>query len=228
MNTSDKIYLPRRRLFPGRIGDVPRDGLSMWHDYTQNRGSTAQDLSGTGNDGNDNSGTIAGTPKLPFFDGVDDKITVANHASLQFGTGDFAIHVWQSSQLFEGTLVAKDDVVAADEWAFAIGTALIFVDETVLVLSGSSTLLNKGLFFCSYIRVGGLVKLYVNARIEDGPSASTTEYDSGDDMIIGNDASNHWFRGFIYQVYIYKKTYLSFQDAEQDMNIIYGRGLNQL
>ncbi|KKM22119.1 hypothetical protein LCGC14_1628520, partial [marine sediment metagenome] len=223
MNTSDRIYLPRRRVYPSRVGDVPRDGLSMWHDYTQNRGATAQDLSGIGNDGNDNAGTIAGTPKLPLFDGADDAITVANHASLQFGTGDFAIHVWTEapSSGTIRTLVSKDDRGFADKWAFylegASGGMVVFENETTTFTS-TTPIDNTGRYLCSVIRKDSVLNIYVNARLESS-AADIDDYSGADDLLIGSQAGDvELFIGFLYQVYIYKKTFLNFQDAEQDMN----------
>jgi hypothetical protein len=76
---------------------TPPANMTAWWPLDETSGATANDLAGVPNNGTLVNGPthIAGmVGGALHFDGVDDHVTVADHAELNFGTGDLSIDAW--------------------------------------------------------------------------------------------------------------------------------------
>jgi hypothetical protein len=76
---------------------TPPANMTAWWPFDEPSGTTANDLAGVPNNGTLVNGPthIAGMVGGALrFDGVNDHVTVADHAELNFGTGDLSIDAW--------------------------------------------------------------------------------------------------------------------------------------
>lgn len=119
------------------------------------------------------------------FDGTDDYLEVADHASLDFGTGDFTIDLWVNIEDFANspsgnyyhTLVSKGDYTQAGEWELAIlyntdwvgyDTILTFYVGSSLQWQDISTLSADTWYHIAIVRASGVITYYI-----DGVSKGT-------------------------------------------------------
>lgn len=119
------------------------------------------------------------------FDGADDYLEIADHASLDFGTGDFTIDLWFNIDEFADTpsgnyyhtLVSKGDYSQAGEWELAIqyntgwegyDTLISFHLGASYQLQDISTLTADTWYHLALVRSSGVITYYI-----DGVSQGT-------------------------------------------------------
>lgn len=157
-------------------------------------GTNTHDKSGLGN-----NGVIVGClwqdgllGDCCWFDGIDDTITVAHNASLNFGTGAFSIMFWFKAH---DALAAYGILNKASAWNHGIDF-LLPVDMTVQckygdginirTLTGADHAFNDGSWYhITVTRDGsGNAKLYANAVVDD-TQIGAEDVDVANDLILG-------------------------------------------
>ncbi len=96
LNVHDK-YNKMNIINPYRFEEVDNSGEVGNYNFNETEGTTLFDNSGLGNNGSNSGALINQTGKLDkcySFDGLNDKVDIADNLSLQFGTGNFTVAFW--------------------------------------------------------------------------------------------------------------------------------------
>ena len=158
--------------------------LRLFHDYRQGH---CQDLSGTGNHGTPTAGCIWNGNEGLFISGTN-KVTVANHASIQLTTGTWVIHTAEiKQQITNNALYYKDNAVNYELAIYTTATQLgIYASGGSLI----NAVLNHNRMVSMGIVSPGFPSFYLNGIFVGlgGSSRTITLY--AYDAIIGSNSSS--------------------------------------
>jgi len=114
-----------------RIGWQPDANTVLWLPGYEGAGSLIRDYSGKGNHGTIYGATWVRSDKGLWVldcDGTDDFVSIANTASLQFGTSDFSVEFWvylgHNGVGYQGDLIGMYDAASSNNsWGFAFSAS---------------------------------------------------------------------------------------------------------
>jgi uncharacterized repeat protein (TIGR01451 family) len=90
---------------------TPPANMTAWWPLDETSGTTAADIAGFPNNGTHVNGPTPTPGKVGGalrFDGVDDHVSVLDHAELDVGTGNFTLDAWVRTQASSGVVVLVD------------------------------------------------------------------------------------------------------------------------
>jgi uncharacterized repeat protein (TIGR01451 family) len=90
---------------------TPPANMTAWWPLDETSGTTAADIAGFPNNGTHVNGPTPTPGKVGGalrFDGVDDHVSVSDHAELDVGTGNFTLDAWVRTQASSGVVVLVD------------------------------------------------------------------------------------------------------------------------
>lgn len=136
-----------------------------------------------------------------YFDGTGDYLTVADSATIRFGTGAFTIQGWvyRNAAGATHTIAAKGG--ASTGWVLQItSTNVLRFTDTTTNIDTTTTIPASTWTHVAVVRTGtganGL-KLYINA-VDSATGTSSTDFNQTDALNIGADRSNaNAFNGYI-------------------------------
>jgi len=197
------------------------------------------DLTGAGWDMGANLGNAAGASfsgGARAFDGVDDYVSVANHADLIFGTGDFQVHAFiKSSPAATGAIVGKGAYAGAGTgWTlklFSTGRVQFrALDYGIYMYSDAPPTQpdygDGALHMISVIRsaADATTRLYGDAvQLKEDAGAPGDDISDTDPLTIGQANGGEFLVGDVHLVVIGTAT-KTFAQAEADMKAIYEQG----
>jgi hypothetical protein len=136
-----------------------------------------------------------------YFDGTGDYLTVADSATIRFGTGAFTIQGWvyRNAAGATHTIAAKGGASTGWVWQITSTNVLRFTDTTTNI-DTTTTIPASTWTHVAVVRTGtganGL-KLYINA-VDSATGTSSTDFNQTDALNIGADRSNaNAFNGYI-------------------------------
>lgn len=190
-----------------------------------NTDTNVADASGNGHAGiaSANTSTLTAVGKLgdafDFVQASSHKVTVSDHADLNFGTGDFTVSLWAVIDGYNSlgdswnALISKGDIVSgpAAFWGIFLDSSnkVHFIAEG----SGDSTwvisddaLNDTEWHHIVAVRSDGTLYLYIDGVLQADTGASSYDIDNASDLIIAGDAgSSRYFDGKIDDVKIYDR-----------------------
>jgi hypothetical protein len=127
------------------------------------------------------------------FDGTGDRVSVANNAALDFGTGDFTVECWVRSiaaltsySLQFAHICGKGNGVAGGTYALTFyQSKIVFFSNISLAKSSTSTLTNNTWYHFAICRSGSTLKLFVDG-MEEYSGTDTTNYTSSQSFNAGD------------------------------------------
>ena len=126
------------------------------------------------------------------FDGSGDRVSVANNAALDFGTGDFTVECWVNSAAILTSYLAqyahicgKGNGVAAATYALGFYQRKIAWAAQNVVFQGATNLTNNTWYHFAACRSGSALKLFVNGAQEHS-GTDTTNYTSSQSFNAGD------------------------------------------
>jgi hypothetical protein len=127
------------------------------------------------------------------FDGTGDRVSVANNAALDFGTGDFTVECWVRSiaaltsySVQFAHICGKGNGVVIGTYALAFYQSKItFFSNQSLVKLGTSILTNNTWYHFATCRSGSTLKLFVDG-MEEYSGTDTTNYTSSQSFNAGD------------------------------------------
>ena len=127
------------------------------------------------------------------FDGTGDRVSVANNAALDFGTGDFTVECWVRSiaaltsySLEFAHICGKGNGVAGGTYALGFyQSKILFFSNASLAKLGTSTLTNNTWYHFAACRSGSTLKLFVDG-MEEYSGTDTTNYTSSQSFNAGD------------------------------------------
>jgi hypothetical protein len=129
-------------------------------------------------------------------------LSVADSASLRFGSGNFTIEAWVFRTASGAThTIACKGASTPTGWVLQISSAdkLVFIDTSTSI-TGSTSLAANTWYYVAVVRAGtgaSQTTLYVNG-VSDGTGTSATTFNQTDAMRIGTDRSaTNSFAGYI-------------------------------
>lgn len=143
------------------------------------------------------TGTTNGSGKLnegQIFDGSTAQISIADHATLQLGTGDFTISAWvKATDTTKGptqqnTIVSKD--FTGVELFIYEGLLACYIGGTDNICIGDDILADNTDYYVSVIRSGTAVKTLVNGVVDGTATNGANASNIGADFYIGRRQSD--------------------------------------
>ena len=130
-------------------------------------------------------------------------LSVADSASLRFGSGNFTIEAWvfRTASGATHTIACKGSSTGPTGWVFQISSAdkLVFIDTSTSI-TGTTSLAANTWYYVAVVRAGtgaSQTTLYVNGA-SDGTGTSATTFSQTDAMRIGTDRSAaNGFAGYV-------------------------------
>jgi hypothetical protein len=130
-------------------------------------------------------------------------LSVADSASLRFGSGNFTIEAWvfRTASGATHTIACKGSSTGPTGWVFQINSAdkLVFIDTSTSI-TGTTSLTANTWYYVAVVRAGtgaSQTTLYVNGA-SDGTGTSATTFSQTDAMRIGTDRSAaNGFAGYV-------------------------------
>lgn len=177
------------RSAPESVFDTSDGFAGVWH-----MRENLMDATAFGNDA-----TAIGAPPATgliglacSFDGVGQHLSIADHPSLDFGTGDFLASAFVQPSAFGTTaqVFAKRSPDAAFEIQLsrdAKATALIDTGGAPFNLYGKTALKAGEWYQVALLRSGGKASLYLNGNLEAGPVDLARDVSSDSDLLVGAD-----------------------------------------
>jgi len=176
----------------------------------RNSGATVFDEAGS-NDGVATNDTafasqygIAGNGA--YFDGTGDRITIADHSSLQFGTNDFTIAIWAKPPTTTSinALVSKDST-GVELYTFS-SLHRAYVGNVTMTATGAPRVKAGAWQHVALTRVAGVVTLYKDGVPCSTQTITNSVSKAGTDFTIGSrgagiystvaaDEASFWSRG---------------------------------
>ncbi len=149
------------------------------------------------------------------FDGIDDNISIPNHTSLIFGTGDFTVLAWVSLVASPagdyGKIIAKGQLTAGG-WHFGrngpTNGQMQFYnpDGTGLTSTGDSDLRGAGWKMAGFVRNGANGSMWLNGVADGGVISSiTANLTSTASLLISNATASSCWDGSIGEILIYNR-----------------------
>jgi hypothetical protein len=130
-------------------------------------------------------------------------LSVADSASLRFGSGNFTIEAWvfRTASGATHTIACKGSSTGPTGWVFQISSAnkLVFIDTSTSI-TGTTSLAANTWYYVAVVRAGtgaSQTTLYVNGA-SDGTGTSATTFSQTDALRIGTDRSAaNGFAGYV-------------------------------
>jgi len=130
-------------------------------------------------------------------------LSVADSASLRFGSGNFTIETWvfRTASGATHTIACKGSSAGPTGWVFQISSAdkLVFIDTSTSI-TGTTSLAANTWYYVAVVRAGtgsSQTTLYLNGA-SDGTGTSATTFSQTDAMRIGTDRSAaNGFAGYV-------------------------------
>jgi len=155
----------------------------------------------------------AGTPTSYVFDGTGDYLSIPDHASWDFGTGDWTFELWfKSTDSTGGALLCRWDSATPKKSIelhnlSGVAEGLMSTDgSTTADVTGTTNIDDNAWHHIAYVRNGNTQTLYVDGVSEGTPtSESGVTFASDVPVLIGaqNPDSPNWFcTGYIDEVRI--------------------------
>jgi len=142
-----------------------------------------------------NTTTAGGNVKAIFLDGSSDYLTVADHADLDFGTGDYTVEGWfkfRSNGVGHG-LISRNDGSGAGgymlEWSSSSGGQLIWSGNTATLKAATLAITNYKWYHFAAVRSGTNVYLFINGVLQGSAGTSSTNISGTDALYIGRFSS---------------------------------------
>jgi hypothetical protein len=204
--------------------DLERGLVGHWTFDGKDIGPNILDRSGSGNAGNLDFGSSGNTATTTApgrigqameFDGTDDKIGIADNATLDFGTGSFTVVAWVKAEGGDGRIVYKYDNVSTTRGFMLLVNASIQADFKLFDTGGSSqanvgggplTDVSDGWHHVVGVRDGTATRIYIDGIEKDNNTGATADVSGTTEMRIGADIFNDkWFDGILDDVRIYDR-----------------------
>lgn len=227
-NRDERLYLDFRQIEYPDVGSgspvfskVTEDEDLVLHlPMNETSGATAYDRSGNGHDCTWTNSPVYTTGKIgnaiDLERGSTQYGTVAHHADLEFGTGDFTISLWikletlpsaaggnfyvidkHTAGVFEGYFLYLDN--ADDKIKFAILDGAGGFDLCI----SNAALIAATWYHIIAERASGVMTLYVDTSAQTDTELNTEDVDTGDDIRIGATSTpSSYFDGLIDEVRI--------------------------
>ena len=142
------------------------------------------------------------------FDGSGDRVSVANNAALDFGTGDFTVECWvfsvaalTSYSLQYAQIAGKGNGVTSGTYSLSFYEQKINWLANGNVTAGTTILTNNTWYHFAASRAGSTLKLFVNGSQESSTTntlnyTSSVSFNAGDRQA-GDSASQYPLNGYI-------------------------------
>ncbi|MCX6117438.1 MAG: LamG domain-containing protein [Proteobacteria bacterium] len=161
------------------------------------------------------------------FDGINDNVSIPYSSSLDFGTGDFAVEVWEKSSYTGGyqSMFAKDTAASGNGIDLYInqttGTLRTWVGGTSR--NGSLNIANGAWHQIVVVRNSGIVTHYIDGVIDGSGSATGNTNTASSKVWIGRTDDNvYYFNGSLPVVAVYNRA-LTQPEVLQNCNARKGR-----
>ena len=149
------------------------------------------------------------------FDGTGDRVSVANNAAFDFGTGDFTVECWVfsvaalTSYNFEYAHIAgKGSGIAGGEYSLGFYQQKINWFANSTTTQGTTILTNNTWYHFAASRAGSTLKLFVNGLLESSTTntlnyTSSVSFNAGDRQA-GDSGGQYPFNGYIDELRVTK------------------------
>ena len=192
-------------------------GLVGYWSFDEGSGTSAEDQSGRGNDGALSGPTW--TSSCPIrgclsFDGTNDKVTVANSDSLDFGTGPVSVTFWfKTSANAEGFIVDTTQNLLTYTGFFvdyrgdSVNKDLDnrFCASTCNSRNGTTAMNGNVWRFVAVSRDGTNIRVFVNGVEESTGTDDRKNLTNNYDLVIGSSGSSIWLNGMLDDFRIYSR-----------------------
>jgi len=142
------------------------------------------------------------------FDGTGDRVSVADNAAFDFGTGDFTVECWVFSVTVLGAygssyahIAGKGNGIATGSWALGFYQGKMTWTADFVITQGATILANNTWYHFAASRSGSTLKLFVNGSQESSTTntidnTSSFSFTAGDRQA-ADPGGNYPLNGYI-------------------------------
>lgn len=180
------------------IFNPPQAGCVLYMPGIPGAGGRIYDRSHYGNHGDVNGAIWKKAPEGLWylsFDGIDDYISIGNHASLNFGGSSFTVQLWMLLRGTYGDLIGKYNSGQAGRWGFSIknSTTIRFYTQSESPELAVYNLANGWQFLAFVIdRKDDNIRIYQQGKLMDEAVFTPQSFGNTADLTIGRFTSPQW------------------------------------